>query len=53
MSDKAILRIQVAGFVTALLILPFFHNTAQILFSTAFTVHFVGDILRLRKDGVI
>lgn len=53
MSDKTILAIQVGGFAAAVVILPFMHGGAQILFSLAFAVHFVGDIFRLRKDGVI
>jgi len=53
MNDKGILTIQVAGFVGALVILPFLHSVGQILFSVAFAVHFVGDVFRLHKDGVI
>lgn len=53
MSDGTILAIQVGGFVGALVVLPFLHGPAQILFSVCFSVHFVGDLLRLKKDGVI
>lgn len=53
MSDKLILTVQVAGFLTALAVLPFLHGTAQALFATAFAVHFIGDLMRLKKDGVI
>jgi hypothetical protein len=53
LSDKQILIIQTAGFVAALAFLPFFHGIGQILFSLAFAVHFIGDMLRLHKDGVI
>lgn len=51
--DKVILTLQVTGFIAALAILPFLHGVARFLFSIAFAVHFVGDILRARKDGVI
>jgi len=53
MTDKQILLIQTAGFVAALVVLPFLHGVSQVLFSIAFAVHFVGDMLRLHKDGVI
>jgi hypothetical protein len=53
MSDKTILAIQIAGFVMALAVLPFMHGWAQVLFSSAFAVHFVGDLLRLHKDKII
>jgi hypothetical protein len=53
MTDKQILIIQTAGFVVALAVLPFLHGISQVLFSLAFAVHFVGDMLRLHKDGVI
>jgi hypothetical protein len=53
LSDKQILLIQTAGFVAALAVLPFLHGVSQVLFSIAFAVHFVGDMLRLHKDGVI
>lgn len=49
----AILTIQVSGFVFALTLLPFMHGLVQKLFAAGFTVHFVGDLLRLKKDGVI
>jgi hypothetical protein len=53
LTDKQILAIQTAGFIVALAVLPFFHGIGQVLFSIAFAVHFVGDVLRLHKDGVI
>lgn len=53
LSDKAILSIQVSGFMVALLVLPFMHGLAQALFSAGFTVHFIGDMFRLRKDGIL
>jgi hypothetical protein len=53
LTDKQILIIQTAGFIAALAFLPFFHGIGQILFSLAFAVHFIGDVLRLHKDGVI
>lgn len=53
LSDKAILAIQVSGFIGALAVLPFMHGWAQALFSTGFAVHFIGDLFRLDKDGVI
>jgi hypothetical protein len=52
-SDKTILVIQTAGFVAALAVLLFLRGLSQVLFSVAFAVHFVGDMLRLKKDGVI
>lgn len=51
LSDKQILVIQVAGFLSALPFLFFMHGLPQVLFSTAFAVHFVGDMFRLYKDG--
>jgi hypothetical protein len=53
MSNKAILAIQVTGFLAALALLPFMHSLGQLLFSGAFAVHFVGDLFRLHKDGII
>lgn len=53
MSDKLILTVQVAGFLAAIAILLFLNGTAQALFATAFAVHFIGDLMRLKKDGVI
>lgn len=53
LSDIQILVIQVAGFVAALAFLPFMHGLVQVLFSSAFAVHFIGDMFRLRKDKVI
>lgn len=53
MNDKVILTVQVTGFLIALAILPFLHGWAQLLFAGAFTVHFIGDLMRLKKDGVI
>jgi hypothetical protein len=53
LSDKQILVIQTTGFIAALIALPFFHGIGQILFSVAFAVHFIGDMFRLHKDGVI
>ncbi len=53
LTDKQILITQVAGFVGALIVLPFMHGVAQVLFSLGFTVHFVGDLFRLHKDGKI
>lgn len=53
MSDKLILTVQVSGFLVALVLLFFLHGTAQLLFALAFAVHFVGDLMRLKKDGVI
>lgn len=53
LSDKQILVIQVVGFLAALAILPFLHGLPQALFSTAFAVHFIGDMFRLRKDGIL
>ncbi len=52
-TDKKILAVQISGFMAALAVLPFLHGLSQILFSTFFAVHFVGDVLRLKKDGVI
>lgn len=53
MSDKTILTIQVSGFLTALAILPFIHGWQQIVFAVGFTIHFIGDLFRLHKDGLI
>ncbi len=53
LTDKQILVIQTVGFVVALAILPFLHGIGQVLFSLAFAVHFIGDLFRLHKDGVI
>lgn len=53
MSDRFILTLQVTGFLAALAFLPFMHGFTQVVFSTAFSVHFIGDLLRLKKDGLI
>ena len=53
LSDKKILVIQVSGFLVALAFLPFLRGWSQLLFSAAFTAHFIGDMFRLHKDGLI
>ena len=53
LSDKVILTIQVSGFMMALAMLPAMHGLFQVLFAVGFTVHFIGDLFRLHKDGVI
>lgn len=53
MSDRTILILQVSGFVAALVTLPFLHGLVQGLFAAAFTVHFIGDVFRAHKDGII
>jgi len=53
MTDRTILILQVSGFVAALAILPFLHGWSQGLFAAAFTVHFIGDMFRAHKDGVV
>lgn len=52
-SDKVILTVQVTGFLSALAILFFLHGWTQALFAAAFSVHFAGDLMRLKKDGLI
>lgn len=53
MTDRTILILQVSGFVAALAVLPFIHGRLQGLFAVAFTVHFIGDIFRAHKDGIV
>ncbi len=53
LSDKQILVIQATGFVMALALLPFLRGWFQWGFSIAFAIHFVGDLFRLHKDGII
>jgi len=52
-SDTNILAIQVSGFLSALILLPLFHGLPQVLFATAFSLHFIGDMMRLKKDGLL
>lgn len=53
LSNKAILAIQTAGFVGALAALVVWHGLCEAVFAVCFGVHFAGDLLRLKKDGVI
>ena len=47
------MTLQVSGFAGAAVLLGFAHGWAQFLFVAAFGVHLAGDLLRLKKDGVI
>jgi hypothetical protein len=42
---KLALRLQLAGFIPALIILPALHSPLAISFVLAFLVHVVGDVL--------
>lgn len=53
MSDNVILAIQVGGFAVAVAALPFMSGAAQAVFAVALGVHVLGDVLRLRKDGLL
>jgi hypothetical protein len=51
MSDKLILGIQVGGFAAALVAL--FSTSLHVVFVIALGIHFVGDLMRLKKDGLL
>ena len=54
--DDPILALQVGGFTLAALILVLLWHRDPLLasvFTGAFGVHLVGDILRLKKDGLL
>jgi hypothetical protein len=50
--EKLIISLQVSGFVVAFGMLFFLPSPANFIFGAAFTVHFVGDLLRFLKDGL-
>lgn len=50
--EQLIISLQVAGFLVSLGFLIYHHSIVEVLFGTAFGVHFAGDLLRFLKDGL-
>jgi len=51
-SSRVILALQIGGFAGSLALLAAWHSPIAMAFVTAFAVHFAGDMIFLRQEGL-
>ncbi len=51
-SGKVILALQVSGFAACVILLAAWHSLIAMAFAIAFAIHFAGDMIFLRQEGL-